>query len=44
MIIILGNEFDDGGEVVLVLTGVLDDETPIEGTDCVLIIDKAKDL
>jgi len=36
-------EVEDGDYVVLTLTGLLKDGTPIEGTDCVLIIEKGKD-
>ena len=33
---ILG-EVNDGDEIILTLTGILNDDTPIEGADCVLI-------
>jgi hypothetical protein len=35
-------EVDDGDELVLTLTGNLLDGTPIEGKDCVLILNKGK--
>ena len=35
-------EVNDGDELELTLTGVLADETPIEGKDCVLIISKGE--
>jgi uncharacterized membrane protein len=35
-------DVNDGDVLVLELTGVLFDETPIEGTDCVLIVGKHK--
>lgn len=35
-------EVEDGDEVILTLTGMLTDETPIEGTDCIWIIKKGK--
>jgi hypothetical protein len=37
-------EVDHGDELVLELTGVLSDETPIEGSDCVIIRGKHKPL
>lgn len=36
------DEVIDGDEIVLKLTGKLSDDTPIEGSDCVLIISKGK--
>jgi hypothetical protein len=37
-------EVDHGDELVLELTGVLSDETPIEGSDCVIIRGKHKPI
>jgi hypothetical protein len=35
-------EFEDGDEIVLTVTGELHDGTPIEGNDCVVILAKGK--
>jgi len=44
MIVEAIGEVDHGDELVLELTGVLSDETPIEGSDCVIIRGRHKPL
>jgi hypothetical protein len=44
MIVEAIGEVDHGDELVLELTGVLSDETPIEGSDCVIIRGKHRPL